>query len=255
MAVDTAGLRAALAVLAALALVATLVAVAPPATAETEGGAGTVTGTEQPAAQVEQDPPVPPGVPLFCAEVTPGAGNLMYDLAGEGTYTGLTEGDSPPAIYSTTIGGVPLDIKVEANSATGSYYIAPEGTYTQDQCEAGPEAPGAGDIPVDVSVQASPHVEDSGGGPCDGTGTFRRVNTTVVFEWELTEDCEVNGNVPPFDQDGRAPEGTWHSIEGDLTPCFQDPFTQTVDTCAEPADEIQLVGAYQQTLHSGSPLP
>lgn len=247
MTAKTANVRPKAVVLAALAMMLGLAASASPAAALTEVGAGVVTGTEQPAAQTDLAPPLPPTIPptlpLFCGKVTPKAGAVLYDLEGQGTYT--SDGTSGKVIYRTA-GAMPLDIKVKANSETRSYYIAPEGTYTNPDCVRS-QAPGQEGIPVDVSVQASTEVRDSAGGPCDGSGTFRRVNTAVVFEWELTEACRVRGNV--LLGSGAAPVGTWHSIEGHLTPCFQDPFTGIVDTCASPQEQFQVVGSYQETLH------
>lgn len=245
---------AAVATLAALTLVLALLASMMPAGAQSEGGAGVVTGTQLPAAQATQNPPVPPSVPLFCAQVNPSDGDLLFDLEGEGTYTGLTQGSSPPAVYRTA-NAAPLDIQVKATGNTGPYYIAPEGTYTQNQCEAAlpnqAGVAGAQGIPVEITVEASSNVQDSTGDACNGSGTFRRMDSTVVFEWDLTENCQVNGNVAggTGTAPGVAPDQTQHTIEGHMTPCFTDPITGAINTCGSPQNQVQVVGSYQQTLH------
>lgn len=261
-----AGLRSTLAILAALAMIAALLAGAVPATAETEGGAGAASGTEH--IWAEEDPPIPPSVPVFCAEVDhtnwydpdrPFEDNPVspvpdgrghYELDGQGTYTGLTEGSQPPAVYDTVQGGEDLEIMI---TATQDFWIAPEGTYTQDGCVAGGEVAGANGVEADFTIYAEDFVDNDDEEPCQGTGTFRRVNTTFVADWTLDEDCNVVGTVlggsgvAPGDPDPE--EGTWHTFEGHLTPCLP----LLCDLAEE--GEVQLVGTYQQTLHDGVSLP
>lgn len=275
---NTARLRPAVAAMATLGLVMGLVFATPAAEAQTEGGAGVATGTEYPAAQVQASPNIPPtSLPVFCAQVARDSSlpnpDLLYTLTGEGTYTGLTQGSSAPAIYSTTLGATPLDIKVLANDNTFPYYIAPEGTYTDSNCEDVTSSqglgnvPGANGIPVDVTVHAPGSIYEQGtatssnpgGDPCPGTGQFRRVNTTFVLDWDLDQPCTVVGNVPQFTgtstAPGSDPGGTTHTFVGHLTPCLQDP-SGTIGTCGAPASTApQLAGSYQQTLHGGSPVP
>lgn len=207
-----------------LVLIVTLglvVALAIPATAQTEGGTGIAVGNE--TIDAESQDPAPP----LCAEVF----SSSYDLRATGTYTGL-----PDAVYSGS-----FDLTMTSDHSDGNYYIAPEGTYGERNADGtcDPATLGALDpVPANFTVYEPGSIEDANGEPCDGSGTFYRVNTTFVAEWELEEDCEVEGNVSPTTNQGTAPAGTTHTFEGNLAPCT--PFA-----CPDP----QLEGTYQQTLH------
>lgn len=245
--VTRADVRPITAVLGSLAMMVALLVGAPVAIGQTssEEGAGVATGTEHPAAQVQMTPNIDPmdPLPVFCAEVARDSSlanpDLLYTLDGEGTYTG----DSGAVIYSTTVDQQPLEIEVTATGdssrPTFPYYIAPEGTYTQSDCEGGGELPGANGIPVDVSIHAPDSVEDGGKEECDGEGKFSRVDGNFTLKWDLGEDCHVDGNVPQFGDEGVAAAGTSHLFEGHLSPCspLGDPAT---------CGDAQLVGAYQQ---------
>lgn len=239
MATEAGTMQLVLAILAALALVLGLTTIASPATGQTEGGAGIAFGTEEPAAQSEEDPPEPP-IGL-CLEVNPASGDVLYDLTGEGTYTGL-----PAAVY-TTANGPNLDIKIVANDDTGRYWINPLGTWGQDECELDLLAQPAA-IPVDINVNAEDELEGEDSDACDGSGTFTRVSDVFVAEWNLDENCNVQGNVPAFDALGEAPEDTLHTFEGELTPCLPEDL-DPANSCEELHEaEAQLEGTYQQHL-------
>lgn len=239
MASKTGTMQLMVAILAALALMLGLVALTPPATAQSEGGAGVANGTEEPAAQSEEDPPQPP-IGL-CLKVDPNDGQLLYNLTGTGTYTGLSD-----AVYSTT-NGPDLDIKIRATTATGPYWINPLGIWDQPNCELGGTP---AQIPVDINVNAGQRLEGAvSGNSCEGSGTFARVTSVFVAEWDLDEDCNVEGNVPPLNESGVAPAGTSHAFEGELTPCLPEEADPS-NSCDELYNaELQLEGTYQQHLH------
>lgn len=228
-------IRRTLPALAAIALILTMLASVPAAISQPsdDDGAGVVTGTETSAAQTAPGPPNV-GIPVFCAPVTPSSGDLLYDLSGEGTYTD----DSGNAIYRTGANTVSpsLDIDVFANDSTGTYFIAPDGMYTQNQCIGG-NTPDANDVPVKVTVQAGSQVATSNGKACDGSGTMNRIGNIFIVDWTLDEACDVQGNVPAVgDDNGTTAPSRPHHIRADLTPCIAGP------TCGG----AQVKGAYWQ---------
>lgn len=211
-----------------------------PAGAQTEGGTGAGTGSET----IDADPLSPP--PPFCAPVR----SSTYDVDAVGTYTGLTQGDDPPAVYAGDV-----EISISSDHSSGDYYIAPEGTYGNDSSCAPTSLGPLNPVPATATVFADApdggiHAPGDDTAPCTGTGHFWRVNTTFVAQWELDDGpddgpCVVDGNVPPFDEEGEAPRGTLHTFEGNLFPCLQDPNDPFPDVCPDP----QLQGSYQETLH------
>lgn len=238
---DRVGLQLMLAIPAAMAMMLALLADTPAANGQPDprnDGVGVARGYETEDAQTTQQPS--PGVPLFCAQVSPTDGDLLYELTGQGTYSS----DNGNAIYSTQrhdSDPPALEIKISANGDTGSYYIAPEGTYTTSSCVGGSEVPGQ-EIDVDISVYAPGSVEDANGNPCDGIGTFSRANTTFNADWELDQDCEVNGNLGELNADGQgnASMERPHKFRGHLTPCLPVACSPLANNNA------QLVGSYWQ---------
>lgn len=200
-----------------------------PAAAQTEAGAGTFALDET----VLNPGPTQIPPPFFCSEVLAGAtyetnSTLSQDLT-QGTYTATNDN----VVYDGPL--------VFTMIATDNYFVTPEGTYYGQTAVPNPKDPCGPDnfgalapVPADFTVfdPGNVHLPADANAPCEGTGSFYRVNTTFYAEWTLSSDCQVVSNAGVA---GAAPAGTLHTMEGNQQPC----------PCTGPA----IVGTYEQTLH------
>lgn len=203
---------------AAMLAVAAALALAGPSAADqhlTEGGSGTLHGTED----VLEETFV--GSPCFF-ETT----RSVYALQGVGTYHGVT-GGGEEVIYRAEIAAGetlaadgPLEVEIES---TQTYYHGPGGTHGTDDATGCPE--GEVPVPAEFRIFAEGHVYRVGqpDQPCTGQGTFARGDMddpeNFVAEWTLDEDCVVVGNVEGFQGSGIAPAGTEHTATGVSEAC------------------------------------
>lgn len=180
------------------------------ASADNEAGAGAGIGSETVFDTNPDDPPPPipppPLGPPVCLEVEAS----QYQVTATGTVTG----NDKAVIYSGS--DIVITYTTDHSTASGNYYVAPEGTYGERNADGtcnvntlGPLDP----IPVTVTVNAAgdPIIGDpatsgvgtGAGGTCSGNGSYYRVSTTVTVTWSA--DCDVDGNVPGFDGSGGDP--------------------------------------------------
>lgn len=188
-----------------------------PAGAQTEGGVGVLTATEDITPGPIQVPP-----PFFCSEVAA----ATYTASADGSYTAT----DALVVY---VGSFEMTV-----TADDSFFVAPEGTYYGTSGVPGPKAPCGLDtlgplapVPASFTVFESGSIHKPGQPtePCEGSGSFWRVNTDFHADWTLDSDCTVDDG----SSDALAPAGTLHTMEAQQVPS------------GNPA----LVGVYSQTLH------
>lgn len=208
--------RVCITVLCAASLVLSLVS---PAAADVLAAEGAGAGGDYPEG-VELDM-CPPNVLTASVE----SYRLIVDHTG--TYEG-TDSNDAPVVY---LGGTRVTVDAPA------HVISPLGTHTEP-CSVVPAL-----IPVDVTIEGDDGV---GKVDCEGEGDMIRVSSVVTIEF--TGDCTVKGNVPLADGDAGTSE-MQHLMEGELTPCLEDPVTLTNPcdglTFPEPDPGSLYVGAYE----------
>lgn len=119
----------------------------------------------------------------FCLEVT----DSSYFVDVVGTFT-ATNDQGQTAVYEG-----PARVKYET---TETYYIAPEGTYTDATMGEGCDEGTLGDpVAASVEVVESPELPSTDGSiTCPRTeGEYFRLTSDVTVQWK--QDCTVDGNV------------------------------------------------------------